>query len=120
MVLNDPVEGAKIYFMKKSTFIIVVWAIMALGKNASGQIVASVQIAVAPPALPVYEQPPCPVEGYLWSPGYWAYAGGDYYWVPGVWILPPQSGFLWTPGYWGFAGGYYGWHAGYWGAHVGF
>jgi hypothetical protein len=29
-------------------------------------------------------------------------------------------GFLWTPGYWGFAGGFYGWHGGYWGPHVGF
>ncbi len=43
-----------------------------------------------------------------------------YYWVPGVWVAPPQPGFLWTPGYWGFVGGFYGWHAGYWGPHVGF
>jgi hypothetical protein len=35
-------------------------------------------------------------------------------------VQPPRVGFLWTPGYWGFAGGAYGWHAGYWGPHVGF
>jgi hypothetical protein len=80
----------------------------------------AVSITIAPPALPVYVQPPCPVEGYLWTPGYWAYGPDGYYWVPGVWIAPPRVGFLWTPGYWGFAGGVYGWHAGYWGPHVGF
>jgi hypothetical protein len=79
----------------------------------------AVQINEAPPPLPDYEQPSCPVEGYIWTPGYWAYAGG-YYWVPGTWIAPPSVGLLWTPGYWGFVGGVYAFHAGYWGPHVGF
>ncbi len=78
------------------------------------------QIYEAPPPLPVYEQPPCPVSGYLWTPGYWAYAPSGYYWVPGTWVEPPRVGVLWTPGYWGFVGGVYGWHAGYWGPHIGF
>jgi hypothetical protein len=81
-----------------------------------------VSISIGPPAIPVYVQPPCPADGYLWTPGYWAYDYDDnvYYWVPGVWIAPPEIGFLWTPGYWGFVGGHYFWHAGYWGPHVGF
>ncbi len=33
---------------------------------------------------------------------------------------PPQVGFLWTPGYWGWSGGNYLFHAGYWGPHIGF
>ncbi len=83
---------------------------------------ASVFISVgfAPPALPVYEQPPLPAPGYLWTPGYWAYGDAGYYWVPGVWVQPPSVGVLWTPGYWGLVGGAYGWHAGYWGPHIGF
>ena len=28
-----------------------------------------VAITVAPPALPVYEQPVCPGDGYIWTPG---------------------------------------------------
>lgn len=80
---------------------------------------AGVEINQPPPPLPAYAQPPCPGDGYLWVPGYWAYSGG-YYWVPGTWVLPPEAGLLWTPGYWGFAGGAYVWHAGYWGPHVGF
>lgn len=80
----------------------------------------AVSITIAPPVLPVYVQPPCPTDGYLWSPGYWAWGPDGYYWVPGVWVAPPRVGVLWTPGYWGFVGGNYLWHAGYWGPHVGF
>ncbi len=79
-----------------------------------------ISVGFAPPALPVYTQPVCPAEGYLWTPGYWAYAPSGYYWVPGVWVQPPTVGYLWTPPYWGFAGGAYGFHEGYWGPHVGF
>src|ERR1039458_1181685 len=79
-----------------------------------------VSIRIAPPVIPVYTQPPCPQDGFLWTPGYWAYGPVGYYWVPGVWVPPPQPGLLWTPGYWGFVGGFYGWHGGYWGTHVGF
>jgi hypothetical protein len=79
-----------------------------------------VSVQVAPPQLPVYSQPPCPIDGYLWTPGYWAYSDDGYYWVPGVWVMPPQYGYLWTPCYWGFTGGYYGFHSGYWGPHIGY
>ena len=79
-----------------------------------------VSIGIAPPALPVYVQPPLPAPGYIWTPGYWSYGDAGYFWVPGVWVNPPRVGVLWTPGYWGFAGGLYGWHGGYWGPHVGF
>jgi hypothetical protein len=87
---------------------------------AKAQIAVGISIRIAPPAIPVYVQPPCPVEGYLWTPGYWAYGDVGYYWVPGVWIAPPRVGLLWTPGYWGWGGGIYAWHGGYWGPHVGF
>jgi WXXGXW repeat (2 copies) len=79
-----------------------------------------IRTTVAPPPLPDYEQPPCPEDGYIWTPGYWHWVGGDYVWIPGTWVQPPRVGVLWTPGYWGFVGGNYGWHAGYWGPHVGF
>jgi YXWGXW repeat-containing protein/sporulation related protein len=77
-------------------------------------------ISIAPPPLPVYDQPPCPGPGYVWTPGHWAYATGGYYWVPGTWVLPPTVGLIWTPGYWGYEGQGYIWHAGYWAPHVGY
>ena len=79
-----------------------------------------VNITLAPPVLPVYEQPLCPGDGYIWTPGYWAWGDDDYYWVPGTWVLAPEVGFLWTPPWWGWEGGYYIFHTGYWGPHVGF
>jgi len=84
------------------------------------QVSVGVAIHIGPPVLPVYEQPPCPTEGYLWTPGYWAYGPAGYFWVPGAWVAPPQPGLLWTPGYWGFVNGGYFWHRGYWGPHVGY
>jgi hypothetical protein len=82
----------------------------------------SVSVGIAPPPLPVYAQPPIPGDGYMWTPGYWAWdpANNDYYWVPGTWVLAPYVGALWTPGYWGWLGGAYVWHAGYWGTHIGY
>jgi WXXGXW repeat (2 copies) len=84
------------------------------------EVSVDVSIRVAPPALPVYDQPECPAAGYLWVPGYWAYGDDGYYWVPGIWVLAPRPGLLWTPGYWGWSDGLYAWHEGYWGRHVGF
>jgi len=77
-------------------------------------------VNVAPPPIPVYEQPVMPGDGYMWAPGYWAYSDNGYFWVPGTWVQPPAVGLLWTPGYWGWGGGYYAFHSGYWGPHIGF
>src|SRR6476646_6180598 len=85
---------------------------------------AQVEFSVgwAPPPLPVYQQPACPVAGYIWTPGYWGWNADyyDYYWVPGVWVAPPRVGLLWTPGWWGWNNGAYAFTQGYWGSHVGF
>jgi hypothetical protein len=78
-----------------------------------------VSITIAPPVLPVYEQPLCPGDGYLWTPGYWAW-DGSYYWVPGTWVMPPEVGYLWTPGYWGWGGDGFFFNEGFWGLSVGF
>jgi hypothetical protein len=88
--------------------------------QAAAQIGIGLNITIAPPALPVYVQPPLPGPGYLWTPGYWAYGPLGYYWVPGTWVQPPSVGLLWTPGYWGWNNGVYIFNRGYWGPHVGF
>lgn len=88
--------------------------------TTQAQVSIGLSINIAPPAMPTYVQPPCPVEGYLWTPGYWSYNVDGYYWVPGVWMAPPRIGYLWTPGYWAFTEGFYRWHLGYWGLHIGY
>ncbi|MCE0497160.1 MAG: hypothetical protein LV481_04350 [Methylacidiphilales bacterium] len=80
----------------------------------------SVSINIAPPPLQVYAQPACPDDGYIWTPGYWAYGDSAYYWVPGAWVQPPQIGYLWTPPYWGWSGNTYVFYPGYWGESVGY
>lgn len=94
--------------------------LLTVSSGAFGQVVISVNFG--PPALPVYEQPLCPGDGYIWTPGYWAWDpdAGSYYWVPGTWVLAPEVGYLWTPPWWGWEGGVYLFHAGWWGPHVGF
>lgn len=78
------------------------------------------QIYDAPPPLPQYDQPIAPGDGYIWTPGYWAFGSGGYFWVPGTWVLAPYDDALWTPGYWGYAQTSYFWNAGYWGPTVGY
>jgi hypothetical protein len=94
--------------------------ILALSAASLGQF--RVAITFGPPAIPVYEQPICPGDGYLWTPGYWYWDDDaeDYYWVPGTWVEAPEIGFLWTPGWWGWGGEVFVWHEGFWGPTVGF
>ena len=80
------------------------------------------RVGFAPPPLPTYYQPESPGYGYIWTPGYWAWDDdqGNYYWVDGQWVQPPQVGYLWTPGYWGYDSGDYIFNQGYWGPQVGY
>ncbi len=106
-------------FRTRFTFIAALTLALTYGAGAFAQVIG-VSINIAPPVLPVYVQPAVPAPGYIWTPGYWAYADGDYYWVPGTWVEPPQVGLLWTPGYWAASGGGFVWNAGYWGPEIGF
>ena len=92
---------------------------LAMPVTAQAQVICSGN-ASPPPELPVYDQPPIPGPGYIWTPGYWGGGPSGYFWVPGTWVQPPAVGLLWTPGYWGWRDGIYVWNAGYWGPHIGF
>jgi hypothetical protein len=103
--------------------LLVAATVLFLSAAAFAQVRAS--ITIAPPDLPTYDQPVCtsadicPLDSYLWTPGYWAW-DGDYYWVPGTWVFAPEIGDFWTPGYWSWSDGGYVFHEGYWGRSVGF
>src|SRR3989441_4956028 len=94
--------------------------VLLLGVSSASSAAVYVSVELAPPPLPIYEQPVVPAPGYIWVPGYWAWGPDGYYWVPGTWVLAPYIGALWTPGYWGWDNGFYLWYPGYWGPHVGF
>jgi hypothetical protein len=106
--------------MKLRVFALVTVVFAALG-SVSSHAAVFVSVGVAPPPLVVYEPPPVPFAGSIWTPGYWAWSPVfGYYWVPGVWVRPPGIGLYWTPPWWGFDNGLYGFHDGYWGPSVGF
>src|SRR5476651_1961443 len=96
-----------------------IFAVLALGSTPLFSQV-SISINIAPPPLQVYEQPPCPEDGYVWTPGYWAYGDNAYYWVPGAWVQPPEVEVYWTPPYWGWENNGYVFYSGYWGPDVGY
>lgn len=94
--------------------------LLAIPVQSGAQVAVGISVRVGPPELPIYEQPLCPGEGYIWTPGYWAWGDDDYYWVPGTWVLVPEAGFFWTPGYWAWSDGSFIFYEGYWGPVVGF
>jgi hypothetical protein len=101
------------------SLLLVMGALLCFAAPSFAQV--GISVSFGPPALPVYEQPVCPGDGFIWTPGYWSYADdGGYYWVPGTWVEAPQVGYLWTPGYWGWGGNAFLFHEGYWGPTVGF
>lgn len=96
------------------------FVLLAMSSAAFAQV--GLMITIAPPPLPIYEQPICPEEGYIWTPGFWAFDSDvdDYYWVAGTWVPAPEIGFLWTPPYWAWGGDRFVFYEGYWGPLVGF
>ncbi len=109
-------------FVRCFIFAVAVLTMQCMPASSAAQVAVGITVGFAPPDLPVYEQPLCPGEGYIWTPGYWAYDPdfGDYYWVPGTWVLAPEVGFLWTPAYWAWGGSGFIFYEGFWGPVVGF
>jgi len=91
---------------------LTILAAVVLAASAASPAQVLVSVTVAPPALPAYEQPLCPKEGYIWTAGYWAHGPDGYYWVPGAWVPAPEPGLLWTPGLWAWNNGVYVWKRG--------
>jgi WXXGXW repeat (2 copies) len=118
---DEQAEGITMRTAVSIRLLLLLFVLLTFSHSAFAQIGIGISVNFGPPPLPVYEQPICPSDGYLWTPGYWAYDDSyGYYWVPGTWVLAPQVGFLWTPGYWGWGGSAFFFHQGYWGPQVGY
>ena len=109
--------------MRRTIFLSLI-ALLALVPFKPALAQVAISVSFGPPPLPVYDQPQCPEEGWMWVPGYWAWDADneDYYWVPGTWVPAPEPGYLWTPPWWGWDndGDRYLFHQGYWAPEVGF
>lgn len=55
-------------------------------------------VVVAPPAVRV-EPVPVARPGWVWSPGYWRWAGRRHVWVAGTWVRA-RPGYVYHPPVW--------------------
>jgi len=85
---DEVIKMTSVRFVRLLGWMLLVLAILAVPGRSFAQGIA-VSVTIAPPVLPVYTQPLCPSEGYLWTPGYWAWDPdySDYYWVPGLSLI---------------------------------
>jgi hypothetical protein len=78
-------------------------------------------VAVGPPA-PLVETPygVAPGPGYVWTPGFYDYGGGNYVWHRGQWRRPPHRVDRWVGPQWEHRGSGYRERPGGWqhGNHV--
>ena len=87
---------------------------------------ASPTVFAAQAGAPVPKEPPQAIEelppeqkpegdNVQWINGYFAYDDqkGDFYWVSGIWRIPPD-GYRWVPGYWSQVEGGYVRISGFW------
>ncbi len=76
---------------------------------------AGLVVGIAPPATVVETPPPPPPPpANVWAPGYWAWDGTKYVWVPGGYVVAPYPGAVWVAGHWVRGGHGWGWHDGHW------
>ena len=55
----------------------LLFALVVLAMSSASFAQIRISVGFGPPALPVYDQPLCPGDGYLWAPGYWAWDDDD-------------------------------------------
>src|ERR1700736_5245715 len=73
-----------------------VLTLAAVGVSARVGVVVNV-----PPPAPIVETVPPPLgPGYVCQPGYWAWNGVQYVWVPGQYVVTPAPGAVWIAGHW--------------------
>src|SRR5712692_9782046 len=65
--------------------------LLCLSASSYAQVSIGISVGYPPPPLPVYEQPICPEEGYIWTPGYWGWGGAVFVFHEGYW--GPRVGF---------------------------
>lgn len=58
-------------FSRSTTWLLFSLIVSTVPVASQAQVICVSNVS-PPPELPVYEQPPIPAPGYLWTPGYWA------------------------------------------------
>jgi hypothetical protein len=69
-----------------------------------------------PPPPPISETiaTPPPAANAVWLPGYWAYDGRGYAWIPGRWEIPPPFAHAYVAAHWEYQNDKYDFIRSYW------
>jgi hypothetical protein len=70
-------------------------------------------VTVGPPVVREEAIGVAPYPGYVWTQGYWNWAGGRYVWVSGRWVAP-RVGYRWVPHRWVQTSGGWRMEPGHW------
>jgi hypothetical protein len=74
-----------------------------------------VRVGFGPPAFRAEVALGSPGPGYYWRPGYYDWAGANWAWIGGAWVVPPRPHALWVaPRYERLSRGGYMYHRGHW------
>jgi len=88
--------------------------VFALALAATSANAAEVFVRFGPPPPPREVIVVRPGPRHVWVPGYYRYAGRNYRWVPGRWVVPPRHRTHWVPGHWAPRRGGHVWVGVYW------
>lgn len=100
--------------MSRRAILPVLFAVALTLAPIPGVARVGVVVGIAPPAPAVETVPAPPAPGYVWQPGYWAWNGAQYVWVPGTYVVAPYPGAVWVGGGWVRRGGGWVWAGGHW------
>ena len=78
--------------------------------GADGSVNVGISIGIGRPAPVIVRQAPprraaeviiaSPGPGHVWIAGHNSWRDGQWVWVPGAWVVPPQPGTVWVEGRW--------------------
>ncbi len=83
-------------------------------QSVTVQLPVGFRVEIAPPQLRVEVPPPAPSHGHVWVAGYWSFSSGRYVWVPGSYVVAPQTGARWMPAQWVLRNGAWYFEPGRW------
>jgi hypothetical protein len=79
---------------------LLVGSIALTAACASGGFGSRVYVRVEPPVGSHESGVIAPGPGFVWIEGYHLWNGGEFVWVPGRWVRPPQPRAVWVPAHW--------------------